>query len=36
VFAKNGKSMSYADAAKRAIALGGKFDGHELRRTSTR
>ena len=27
---KDGKSMSYADAAKRAIALGGKFDGHEL------
>jgi len=30
VFAKSGKSMTYADAAKRAIALGGKFDGHEL------
>jgi CO/xanthine dehydrogenase Mo-binding subunit len=30
VFSKAGKSMSYADAAKRAIALGGKFDGHEL------
>jgi len=24
------KSLSYGDAAKRAIALGGKFDGHEL------
>jgi CO/xanthine dehydrogenase Mo-binding subunit len=30
VFSKSGKSLSYADAAKRAIALGGKFDGHEL------
>ncbi|HET7812586.1 MAG TPA: xanthine dehydrogenase family protein molybdopterin-binding subunit [Steroidobacteraceae bacterium] len=30
VFSKTGKSMSYADAARRAIALGGKFDGHEL------
>ncbi|HEX6398062.1 MAG TPA: xanthine dehydrogenase family protein molybdopterin-binding subunit [Steroidobacteraceae bacterium] len=32
VFAKSNpaKSLSYADAAKRAIALGGKFDGHEL------
>jgi CO/xanthine dehydrogenase Mo-binding subunit len=30
VVAKNGKSMTYAEAAKRAIALGGKFDGHEL------
>jgi CO/xanthine dehydrogenase Mo-binding subunit len=30
VFARNGKSMTYADAAKRAIELGGKFDGHEL------
>jgi len=30
VFSKAGKSLSYADAAKRAIALGGKFDGHEL------
>ena len=30
VFSKAGKSMSYADAAKRAIELGGKFDGHEL------
>jgi xanthine dehydrogenase molybdenum-binding subunit len=32
VFAKGNpaKSLSYADAAKRAIALGGKFDGHEL------
>ncbi|HET9861918.1 MAG TPA: xanthine dehydrogenase family protein, partial [Steroidobacteraceae bacterium] len=32
VFAKSNrsKSMSYADAAKRAIELGGKFDGHEL------
>jgi CO/xanthine dehydrogenase Mo-binding subunit len=25
-----GGGLSYADAAKRAIALGGKFDGHEL------
>ena len=25
-----GRGLSYADAAKRAIALGGKFDGHEL------
>ena len=24
------KSLSYGDAARRAIALGGKFDGHEL------
>jgi CO/xanthine dehydrogenase Mo-binding subunit len=24
------KALSYGDAAKRAIALGGKFDGHEL------
>ncbi len=32
VFSKSGKSLSYADAAKRAIALGGKFDGHELPR----
>lgn len=32
VFARGNpsKSLSYADAAKRAIALGGKFDGHEL------
>ena len=32
VFAKANpsKSLSYGDAAKRAIALGGKFDGHEL------
>ncbi len=30
VFAKNGKSMTYADAARRAIELGGKFDGHDL------
>ena len=32
VFAKSNrsKSLSYGDAAKRAIALGGKFDGHEL------
>jgi CO/xanthine dehydrogenase Mo-binding subunit len=26
----SGRGLSYADAAKRAIALGGKFDGHEL------
>jgi CO/xanthine dehydrogenase Mo-binding subunit len=26
----HGGGLSYADAAKRAIALGGKFDGHEL------
>jgi CO/xanthine dehydrogenase Mo-binding subunit len=25
-----GKSMSFADAAKKAIALGGKFDGHTV------
>jgi len=25
-----GTGMSYAEAARRAIALGGKFDGHEL------
>ncbi len=25
-----GTGMSYGDAAQRAIALGGKFDGHEL------
>ena len=25
-----GGGLSYADAAKRAIAVGGKFDGHEL------
>jgi xanthine dehydrogenase molybdenum-binding subunit len=25
-----GASMTYAQAAKRAIALGGKYDGHEL------
>ncbi len=25
-----GQGMSYAQAAKRAIALGGKFDGHEV------
>ena len=32
VFAKANpsKSLSYGDAAKRAIELGGKFDGHEL------
>jgi CO/xanthine dehydrogenase Mo-binding subunit len=30
VFSKSGKSLSYADAAKRAIELGGRFDGHEL------
>ena len=32
VFAKANpsKALSYGDAAKRAIALGGKFDGHEL------
>jgi CO/xanthine dehydrogenase Mo-binding subunit len=32
VFAKSDKSkaLSYADAARRAIALGGKFDGHDL------
>jgi CO/xanthine dehydrogenase Mo-binding subunit len=24
------RGMSYADAAKRAIALGGRYDGHEL------
>ena len=32
VFAKSNpsKSLSYGDAAKRAIALGGKFDGHDL------
>src|SRR5688572_13903680 len=32
VFAKGNpsKSLSYGDAARRAIALGGKFDGHEL------
>ena len=32
VFAKSNpsKSLSYADAARRAIELGGKFDGHEL------
>ena len=31
VFSKadNSKSMSFADAAKKAIELGGKFDGHE-------
>jgi len=26
----NGKSMTFAQAAKRAVALGGKYDGHEL------
>jgi CO/xanthine dehydrogenase Mo-binding subunit len=32
VFAKGNpsKALSYGDAAKRAIALGGRFDGHEL------
>jgi CO/xanthine dehydrogenase Mo-binding subunit len=32
VFAKASpsKALSYGDAAKRAIALGGRFDGHEL------
>ncbi len=25
-----GKSMSFADAAKKAIELGGKYDGHEV------
>jgi xanthine dehydrogenase molybdenum-binding subunit len=32
VFSKKdpSKSLSYGDAAKRAIELGGKFDGHEL------
>ena len=32
VFAKANpsKSLSYGDAAKRAIALGGKYDGHDL------
>src|SRR3954466_5919395 len=32
VFAKANpsKSLSYGDAARRAIALGGKYDGHEL------
>src|SRR5579872_5785945 len=25
-----GHGMSYAQAAKRAIALGGKYDGHEV------
>ena len=31
VFRKGGgRGMSLAEAAKRAIELGGKFDGHEL------
>jgi xanthine dehydrogenase molybdenum-binding subunit len=32
IFAKGNpsKALSYGDAAKRAIELGGKFDGHEL------
>ena len=33
VFAKSdpGKGLTYAQAAQRAIELGGKFDGHEVR-----
>ena len=31
-----GRGLSYAEAATRAIALGGKFDGHECRPTCMR
>jgi CO/xanthine dehydrogenase Mo-binding subunit len=30
VFSRSGRGMSLADAAKRAIQLGGAYDGHEL------